>query len=264
MLCTLLILVLIFVLLGLLYVRFRRPVKQNNVKAIRVNDFLLKPDLNDATVEDIMIPTADIIGIDLEKSWQEVLFQLETVQYSRIPLYKGSIDQLVGMVRVCSVLGLALKGNLDRDHLIAIADKPYFIPEGTLINLQIANFQREKKRSCFVVDEYGDLRGLVTMEDILEEVVGEFTTEITEFCNDILHESDGCVILDASINLRHLKRMLGWVLPSMGPRTLSGLIIEYLGYIPPADCCLSIENYHIEILKVNDNMIKTVRMSERK
>jgi Mg2+/Co2+ transporter CorB len=221
-------------------------------------------DLEEATVEDIMIPTGDIIGIDLERPWQEVLFQLETAQHTRLPLYKGSIDQLIGMIHVRSILSMALEGNLDMDNLIAMADVPYFVPEGTLLNLQIVNFQREKKRSCFVVDEYGDLQGLVTMEDILEEVVGEFTTNIADICKDILHEPEGSYLVDASITLRHLKRMLGWDLPSMGPRTLSGLIIEYLGYIPPSDCCLTIENFHIEILKVHDNMIKSVRMSPRK
>lgn len=218
-------------------------------------------DLEEATVEDIMIPTADIVGIDLEKPWQDVLFQLETTQHTRLPLYKSSIDHLVGMVHIRSIMTLALEGNLTEETLLASADAPYFVPEGTLLNSQIVNFQREKRRSCFVVDEYGELQGLVTMEDILEEVVGEFTTDVADFCKDIIHEADGFVLIDASITLRHLKRILGWVLPSLGPRTLSGLIIEYLGYIPPADCCLSIENFRIEILKVHDNMIKTVRMS---
>lgn len=217
-------------------------------------------ELEQATVEDIMIPTSDIVGIDLNKSWYEILDQLETAQHTRLPLYKDSIDQLVGMVHVRNVLNLALEESLDKDNLIKVADAPYFIPEGTPLNVQILNFQKEKKRSCFVVDEYGDLQGLVTLEDILEEVVGEFTTDIAALCKDITKQVDGSVIVDASITLRHLKRVLGWQLPALGPRTLSGLIIEYLGYIPPADCCLVIEAYQIEILKVSDNMIKNVRM----
>lgn len=218
-------------------------------------------DLEQATVEDIMIPTGDIVGIDLQKSWHEILDQLETAQHTRLPLYRDSIDQLVGMVHVRSVLTLVLEKRLDLDNLIKLADAPYFTPEGTTLNVQILNFQKEKKRSCFVVDEYGDLQGLVTMEDILEEVVGEFTTDIAAFSKDIIKQDDGSVIVDASITLRHLKRVLGWQLPMIGPRTLSGLIIEHLGYIPPADCCLAIESYRIEILKVSDNMVKTVRMS---
>ena len=217
-------------------------------------------DLEQVTVEDIMIPTGDIIGIDLERTWHEVLDQLETAQHTRLPLYRNTIDHLVGMVHVRSVLNLALQERLDKDNLIKMADSPYFIPEGTPLNVQILNFQKEKKRSCFVVDEYGDLQGLVTLEDILEEVVGDFTTDIADFCNDIIPQEDGSIIIDASLTLRYLKRILGWQLPAMGPRTLSGLIIEYLGYIPPADCCLAIETYQIEILKVSDNMVKTVRM----
>ncbi|MDP1603721.1 MAG: HlyC/CorC family transporter [Legionella sp.] len=217
-------------------------------------------DLEQVTVEDIMIPTADIVGIDLDKPWQEIIDQLETAQHTRLPLYRGSIDHLVGMVHVRSVLNLVLVDELNKDNLLKIADAPYFIPEATTLNLQILNFQKVKKRSCFVVDEYGDLQGLVTLEDILEEVVGEFTTDIAALSKDITQQEDGSVIVDASITLRQLARLLGWNLPVLGPRTLSGLIIEYLGYIPPAECCLAIETYQIEILKVSDNMVKTVRM----
>ncbi|MCC5015045.1 MULTISPECIES: HlyC/CorC family transporter [Legionella] len=217
-------------------------------------------DLEQATVEDIMIPTADIIGLDLEQSWHDLLEQLETAQHTRLPLYRDTIDNLVGMVHVRSVLNLALEERLDMDNLLKIADAPYFIPEATPLNVQILNFQKMKKRSCFVVDEYGELLGLVTMEDILEEVVGEFTTDIAALSKDITQQEDGSVIVDASITLRHLKRLLNWQLPSLGPRTLSGLIIEHLGYIPPPDCCLQIESFQIEILMVSDNMIKTVRM----
>jgi Mg2+/Co2+ transporter CorB len=117
-----------------------------------------------------------------------------------------------------------------------------------------------KRRSCFVVDEYGDILGLVTMEDILEEIVGEFTTDIAALSRDIIPQDDGTIIVDASLTLRHLNRMMSWSLPMIGPRTLSGLIIEYLGYIPPSESCLTIENYRIEILRVSDNTIKTVKM----
>lgn len=217
-------------------------------------------DLEQARVEDIMIPKSDIIGIDLEQPWHVLLDQLETVQHTRVPLYRNTIDNLIGMVHLRAVLNLALEERLDMDNLLKITDAPYFIPEATPLNVQILNFQKMKKRSCFVVDEYGDLQGLVTMEDILEEVVGEFTTDIAALSKDILREEDGSVIVDASVTLRHLKRLLGWQLPLIGPRTLSGLIIEYLGYIPPPDCCLQIENFQIEILKVGDNTIKTARM----
>lgn len=217
-------------------------------------------DLDQARVEDIMVPKADIIGIDLELPWHEILEQLEMAQHTRLPLFHDSIDNLVGMVHLRSVLNLALEERLEMEHLLKIAEAPYYIPEGTSLNLQILNFQKMKRRSCFVVDEYGDLQGLVTMEDILEEVVGDFTTDIATLSKDITPQDDGSVIVDASITLRNLNRLLNWQLPSIGPRTLSGLIIEYLGYIPPAECCLRIDNYYIEILKVSDNMIKSANI----
>ncbi|WP_028373772.1 HlyC/CorC family transporter [Legionella lansingensis] len=217
-------------------------------------------DLEEATVEDIMIPKGDIVGLDLEQPWHKLIEELETAQHTRLPLYRDSIDNLVGLVHVRSVLNLALEERLDMENLLKIADVPYFIPEATPLNVQILNFQKMKRRSCFVVDEYGDLLGLVTLEDILEEVVGEFTTDVADLTKDIIQQADGSVIVDASITLRQLKRLLSWQLPSIGPRTLSGLIIEHLGYIPPPDCCLQIENVQIEILKVSENTIKTVRM----
>ncbi|RUR07941.1 HlyC/CorC family transporter [Legionella sp. km772] len=217
-------------------------------------------DLEQATVEDIMVPKSEIVGIDLDQPWQQMLEQLETAQHTRLPIYRGSIDHIEGMIHVRNVLNLALEDKLDLDSFLNTADAPYFIPEATPLNIQILNFRKMKRRSCFVVDEYGDILGLVTMEDILEEIVGEFTTDIAAFSRDITHEEEGTVIIDAGLTLRHLNRMMGWNLPLIGPRTLSGLIIEYLGYIPPADSCLMIENYQIEILRVSDNTIKSVRI----
>jgi Mg2+/Co2+ transporter CorB len=217
-------------------------------------------DLEQATVEDIMVPKADIVGIDLEQPWLQLLEQLETAQHTRLPIYRGSIDNLVGMIHSRNVLNLALENKLDINSFLNSADAPYFIPEATPLNIQILNFRKMKRRSCFVVDEYGDILGLVTMEDILEEIVGEFTTDIAALSRDIMPQDDGSVIVDASLTLRHLNRMMSWNLPSIGPRTLSGLIIEYLGYIPPAESCLTIENYRIEILRVSDNTIKGVKM----
>ncbi len=222
-------------------------------------------DLEQARVEDIMVPMSDIVGIDLDQPWNKLLEQLQTMQHTRLPLYRTQIDNIVGMIHLRSVLNIALDNRLDLDSLLKIAEVPYFIPEGTSLNVQILNFQKMKRRSCFVVNEYGDLQGLVTMEDILEEIVGEFTTDIAALSKDITPQDNGSVIVDASITLRNLNRLLNWHLPALGPRTLSGLIIEYLGYIPPAECCLSIEGYQIEVLKVSDNIIKSVRiMKEEK
>lgn len=221
-------------------------------------------DLEQARVEDIMVPKAEIVGIDLDQAWHKILEQLETTQHTRLPLYRSSIDQLEGVIHLRSVLNLLLDNRLNMDGLLKIAEAPYYIPEATPLNVQILNFQKMKRRSCFVVNEYGDLQGLVTMEDILEEVVGEFTTDIADLSKDIVVQGDGSFIIDGSITLWNLSRMLNWTLPALGPRTLSGLIIEYLGYIPPADCCLKMANYRIEILKVGDNTIRSVSMAKIK
>jgi Mg2+/Co2+ transporter CorB len=217
-------------------------------------------DLEKATVEDIMIPKADLIGLDLEESWHTLLNQLKTAQHTRLPIYRGSIEHLEGVVHVRSVLHLAVDDELTLECLLKVADAPYFVPESTPLNVQILHFRKLKKRSAFVVDEYGELQGLVTMEDILEEVVGEFTTDIAALSKDIVPLKDGVFLIDASTTIRDLNRSLSWHLPLIGPKTLSGLIIETLGYIPPPECCLKIENYIIEVLKVQDNLIRTVKM----
>lgn len=220
-------------------------------------------DLEQATVEDIMVLKTDIVGINLDQPWQDIVEQLETSQHTRLPLYRSRIDDLIGMIHVRDVLNLVLDEEFDMSHLLEIAETPYFIPEGTPLNLQLLNFQKMKRRSCFVVNEYGDLQGLVTMEDILEEIVGEFTTDVAALSKDITVQDDGSVIIDGGITIRTLNRLLAWQLPFIGPRTLSGLIIEHLGYIPPSDCCVSIGHYRLEILKVSDNTIKSVRMWKR-
>ncbi len=217
-------------------------------------------DLEQATVEDIMIPKSEVIGIDLDQPWLQLLEQLETAQHTRLPIYRGSIDHIEGVIHVRTILNLALENKLTIDTLIGTADSPYFIPEATPLNIQILNFRKTKRRNCFVVDEYGDILGLVTMEDILEEIVGEFTTDVADLSRDITPQEDGSVIIDAGITIRHLNRMMGWSLPLIGPKTLSGLIMEHLGYIPPADSCLMIDHYRIEILKVSDNTIKGAKM----
>jgi Mg2+/Co2+ transporter CorB len=217
-------------------------------------------DLEKASVEDIMIPKAELVGLDLDESWHSVLNQLKSAQHTRLPLYRGNIENLVGVVHLRSVLHLAVEEELTLSRLLEIAEAPYFVPESTTLNVQILHFRKLKKRSAFVVDEYGEIQGLVTMEDILEEIVGEFTTDIAAMSKDLVHQADGSYLVDASLTIRELNRSLGWQLPLIGPKTLSGLIIETLGYIPPPDCCLKIGNHFVEVLKVQDNLVRTVRI----
>ena len=217
-------------------------------------------DLEQGTVEDLMVPKAEIVGINLAQPWHEVINQLETAQYTRLPIYRDNIDNLIGFIHIRSILILMLDENFNIDSLLQNIEPPYFIPEATKLNVQILNFQKMKKRSACVVNEYGDLQGLVTVEDILEEIVGGFTTDLTALTKTFTPQDNGFTIIDASATIRHLNRSLHWQLPSIGPRTLSGLIIEHLGYIPPANCCLWLDNFQIEILKVSGHTIKTVRV----
>ena len=217
-------------------------------------------ELNQASVEDIMIPKVEIIGIDLKDPWSSILKQLKTAQHTRLPVYQENIDQLMGIVHVRDILNISLESSLNKTLFLSCIKEPYFIPEGTLLNIQLFNSQKLKERSGFVVDEYGDLLGLITFEDILEEIVGEFTTDLASLSKEIVPQADGSMLIDASITLRQLKRVLSWQFPALGPRTLSGLIVEYLGYIPAAGSCLRMHNYQIEILKVANNMIKNVQI----
>lgn len=219
-------------------------------------------DLQKARVEDIMVPKSEIIGLDIEAPWAEILEQLKNTQHTRLPLYRQAIDNVIGLVHLRTALHAILEKGFNKERLLEMAELPYFIPEATPLNMQMLSFQKIKKRSAFVVDEYGELQGLVTLEDILEEVVGEFTTDIAAISKDICPQADGSVIVDASISLYHLQRLLNWRFSLKGPRTLNGLITEHLGYIPPPDCCLKLDNYYIQILEVSGNRIQKVKVQK--
>lgn len=219
-------------------------------------------DLERAEVEDVMIPKQDIFAVDVTEPWIDVVDAFTHSQHTRIPLYRHSVDNLIGVVHVRDIMQLLLADNLDLAHVLKIAEKPLFIPAGTALNTQILQFSRRKMRGGFVVNEYGDLLGMVTLEDILEEVVGDFTTDVADIFQDIVPQEDGEYIIDASVHLKQLHKNLGWDFPQIGPRTLSGLIIEHLGYIPPPDCCVKMGHYRITILRVAEQMIKSVRMKK--
>lgn len=219
-------------------------------------------DLERAQVEDVMIPKNEIVGIDITESWVDIVDQLMTIVHTRIPLYKHHIDDLIGVVHIRDIAQLSINKELNLKHLLEIAEKPYFIPSATPLYVQILQFRAKKSRSGFVVNEYGDLLGLVTLEDILEEVVGEFTTDVSDLYQEILSQENGEYLVDASISLKQLQRVLGWEFPNVGARTLSGVLIEFLGYIPPADCCLKLLDYQVTILRVTSQMIKSVRIKK--
>jgi Mg2+/Co2+ transporter CorB len=220
-------------------------------------------DLERVTVNDIMIPRQDISGIDLEDDWERILEQLRQTPHTRLPVYRGGIEDMVGLLHMKRVAQELARGALDRDRLEEIASQrePYYVPESTPLTVQLANFQRDRRRVAFVVDEYGDVLGLVTLEDILEEIVGEFTSDPATLSHrDVHRETSGALIVNAGASIRDLNRSLGWSLPTDGPKTLNGLLIERLENIPAAGTQLRIGSLQIEVLQVADNTVRTVRV----
>ncbi|CAM3889077.1 HlyC/CorC family transporter [Rheinheimera salexigens] len=217
-------------------------------------------DLENATVEDIMVPRNEVSGIDINDDWKDIERQLANIQYSRILLYRDNIDDALGFVHPRELMRLSIKEQLTKASLLRAVNDIYFIPEGTQLNTQLLKFQRTKERIGLVVDEYGDIQGLVTLADILEEVVGEFTTDIAEESNeDIMPQPDGSFLIDGSINIRDLNREMNLTLPTDGPKTLNGLILELLEEIPQGRLSIKLAGYPFELINVQDNMIKTVR-----
>lgn len=217
-------------------------------------------DLGGVTVNDIMIPRNEIIGIDLNEEWDEVFLDLQNSQHTRLPIYHDSIDNVKGIVHMRSVSNLMATDRLSKETLESAAEEAYFVPESTTLSNQLVNFKTAKCRSALVVDEYGELIGLVTLEDILEEIVGEFTTDIATLSKDIHPQEDGSYMIDGGCLIRELNRDLGWGLPTDGPKTLSGVIIEHLEAIPSSGVSVKIAGHPIEIIQVKDNKIKTVKI----
>lgn len=219
-------------------------------------------DLEKVTVEDVMTPRSDIVAIDVQSDVKSMIKQLSQAQYTRILLYRNEIDDAIGFLHARDIMQLFTKNSseLDKSEIVRAARDIYFIPEGTPLNVQLLKFQRYKERIGLVVDEYGDIQGLVTLEDILEEIVGEFTTTILPASTDnAVVESDGSIIVEGVANLRDLNKEMNWSLPTDGPKTVSGLIIETLGDIPQQPLCLRIDGYAMEIVESSDNLIKRVR-----
>lgn len=217
-------------------------------------------DLEKVTVEDIMVPRSEIVGIDLDDDWETIEKQLSTSQHTRLPVYRGDIDNVLGFIHLRNVLALHRQQELTKEGLESLIRETYFIPEGTALNTQLLHFQRQRRRIGLVVDEYGDIQGLVTLDDILEEIVGEFTTDPATSSKEIHPQDDGTFLVDGSANIRELNRIMLWELSTDGPKTLNGMITEYLETIPEAGTSLLLEGYPIEILQTSNNTVKTVRI----
>ncbi len=218
-------------------------------------------DLENVTVEDIMIPRNELVGIDINDEWKRIQKQLTQSNHTRVLLYRDSIDDVVGYVHMRDALRLVSKEQFTKATLLRAVREIYFIPEGTPLNIQLLKFQRAKERLGLVVDEYGDIQGLVTLEDILEEIVGDFTTTMTPTSSDEVNiQPDGSYLVDGSATVRDVNKEMTWSFPTDGPKTINGLILEYLEDIPEANLSVRISGYPLEIIEVKDNMIKTVRI----
>ena len=215
-------------------------------------------DLEKVTVDDIMVPRNEIIGIDYEDEWGEIKKQFTETQHTRLPVYEGDINHMIGIVHIRRALRFFHNEDSNKEDFKKIIREAYYVPSGTPLNTQLLNFQHEKRRNAMVVNEYGDILGLVTLEDILEEIVGEFTTDPSASRKDLHIKEDGTYLIDGSITVRELNKILNWQLPTEGPKTLNGLIIEYLEHIPEPGTSMLLDNYPIEIVQTTRNAVKTV------
>ena len=216
-------------------------------------------DLERVTVDDIMIPRNEVTGIDLDDDLESIIGQLRTTPHTRLPVFRNDINQIEGIVHMRQIARLLSHDQLTKESLLEACNEPYFVPENTPLSTQLLNFQKQKRRIGIVVDEYGDVRGIVTLEDILEEIVGEFSNQDVLRSPDIHPQDDGTLVIDGAAYIREVNRALGWKLPCDGPKTLNGLITEALEHIPDSGICLQIGNYRLEILQAADNRVKSVR-----
>jgi len=215
-------------------------------------------DLEKVTVDDIMVPRNEIIGINFEDDWDDIIKQFSETQHTRLPVYEGDINHMIGIIHIRRALRFFHNEDSNKEDFRKIIREAYFVPSGTPLNTQLLNFQHEKRRNAMVVNEYGDILGLVTLEDILEEIVGEFTTDPSASRKDLHIKEDGTYLIDGSITVRELNKILNWQLPTEGPKTLNGLIIEYLEHIPEPGTSMLLDNYPIEIIQTTRNAVKTV------
>jgi Mg2+/Co2+ transporter CorB len=212
------------------------------------------------TVEDIMVPRNEVTGIDLDDDWDEIVQQLADSQYARLPVFRENLDHVTGYVHLRKMPRLLLQESFTREDLEGSIREPYFIPSGTPLNKQLINFQHTKRRFGLVVNEYGDILGLVTMEDLLEEIVGEFTTDPADTIKDVFPQEDGSFLVDGSVTIRELNRSMNWQFPTDGPKTLNGLIIDYLESIPEPGTSVLLAGYPVDVVQTKGNAVKMARV----
>lgn len=219
-------------------------------------------DLEEVTVDDIMVPRNEVQGIDLDEDDDAILRALQNTAHTRLPVWRDDINNIVGVLHMRNISRILDRQGLDRGALEREMDPPYFIPEGTPLHTQLLHFQRNKLRLAIVVDEYGDVMGIVALEDILEEIVGEFTSRMSDSTDAIYPQRDGSYVITGSASLRDVNKALNWELPTDGPKTLSGLVLEHLESFPDGNVCLRIKGYRMEVLELQGNVVQSVQVSQ--
>lgn len=217
-------------------------------------------DLEKVSVDDVMVPHNEIIGIDLDDSIEEISELIRSSQHTMLPVYQDAIDNVQGILHLRRLANIFAQKEFTKEDLVKLLEEPYFVPEGTPLSTQLVQFQKGRKRFALVVDEYGDIQGIVTLEDILEEIVGEFTTDPSDDDEEIVKETDSTWLVNGAINVRELNKLMHWDLPTEGPKTLNGLIVEYLETIPASGTSLEISGHSIEIMETNENRVQFARV----
>jgi len=219
-------------------------------------------DLQKVTIDDIMIPRSEIVGVDLDEDWDDIRQQLTNSANSRLPVYRESIDNVSGFLFLRDLIGHDLR-RMSREDLMQFLREPYFVPEGTSLTRQLVNFQRQRRRIGLVVDEYGDILGMITLEDILEEIVGEFTTDRGSAGREIRAQADGSYICAGGTHVRDLARLFEWQIDGVAAKTVNGLILEHMEMIPEPGTTFLIQGHPVEVVQTRENGIRSVRIYPR-
>ncbi len=217
-------------------------------------------DLEKATVTDIMVPRNEVVGIDLEDDIEEILEIIGQSSHTLLPVFRKDLNEVIGFMHLRNISRMIGVEEINKAELMQLTEEAYFVPETTPLHTQLFKFQNNKRRMAMVVDEYGDVQGIVTLQDILEEIVGNFTTNLSEETDDIHPQNDGTYLINGTATIREINKALDWDLPIDGPKTLNGLLTELLEIIPEKNVCVRLPFHFVEILNVQDNAIKTVKM----
>lgn len=226
-------------------------------------DMLLRIlEMEKVSVEDVMVPRSDMQAIDLDDEWDEIVEQLATSHHTRVPVFRGSMDNFIGVAHIRKLFYLSQMAEFNKETMVSMIREPFFIPENTSVTHALKNLQEQRRRFGIVVDEYGDIKGLVTLELILEEVIGDFTTIVPGMDDEITEEADGSFLVRGNAYLRDINRQLQWELPIDKAKTVNGLIIEILEDIPEASTCFKIDQYTIEIVQTRDTSVHVARLKK--